>query len=882
MELARLQRLALTRWRALLLVVIAGVLVASVTTVLRNGSIQSEFDATASWVFEQDPLDINGEQLTTELLAAQIRALDATEEVLATIPGGAIAVDEELGQLEFSATAFTEATALSEASRLRESFIRAEEARAESGYEAELAAIVSLITELELEIGDLTTLSDEEVQNAQEIVDLRSQIDDLTRQLNDLRVELVTPTEERTAEFIEAEIAAVEGQIGLLKLQLDLVPRPDAAQEIADQIRVRALERQVQGLEDQYGEIFLRQAGLGDNGRPGPIVAEDITPARFSVVGSGVLGGLLGLMVGLGAVVLADRVKPAVWMASDVVTVPVLGSVPERRESAGRSVWYLDAAPGLRKASVQRLRSSIEGRISDQRVSVAVGTFGMNASQTAGLVADVAASFTVVGKTALLVDLGAANDSDVYEFDASPVSIRQLLAEENPLNLVSTQASLSDGLFAVRAGDDALDADEVAGPAFRDTFHRMVNTSDVTFVTPGEASAALAQVAYQITDYVMLAVRAGTVPILEVEALAADLRERGIAVLGLVLYGTSSMVRTAAPPQAATARSRGTVPSVGAVRHASSAEQHLELLVSQMRELEHGQAPSRPEPGVAASEFETPRETDQAGPPVEVRRIGHSEVRAGVEHAAFVDEVLDALRQYPADRTLDYVEAFLEDRVVGYMTSRHLRNSQSDHRADAFALFIEAQGIESVAEVLASGLRDELGPESADRLLDEFDGLISSSGVAAGLDDWLENRFFRRHVITTHGAPRIWHLRSRAGHAQLLVDWYRLDKQTIDTIRVVLERQLIARITDVFPPDVAAEASEDIGELSIALGWLYEGTTPEARIWYPWLTPDEQPHGWEPDFRHGVKAHLAPFQRLGLLAVDVLKLNDLVSFSRSA
>lgn len=184
--------------------------------------------------------------------------------------------------------------------------------------------------------------------------------------------------------------------------------------------------------------------------------------------------------------------------------------------------------------------------------------------------------------------------------------------------------------------------------------------------------------------------------------------------------------------------------------------------------------------------------------------------------------------------------------------------------------------------VIRSTLEEEFGAEPAARLLAEFERILSNAGIATSVEEWVRTSFFRRHVVTTNGEPRIWHLKSRSGYAEFVVDWHRLNRDQIDEIRLQLNQMLFRGMDGAVEPSLAVEAAEDVREFETALAWLYEGTTPEARIWYPWLKPDDQPRGWEPDIRHGVKAHLAPVQRLGLLAVEVLKLNDLVAFSRSA
>ena len=51
----------------------------------------------------------------------------------------------------------------------------------------------------------------------------------------------------------------------------------------------------------------------------------------------------------------------------------------------------------------------------------------------------------------------------------------------------------------------------------------------------------------------------------------------------------------------------------------------------------------------------------------------------------------------------------------------------------------------------------------------------------------------------------------------------------------------------------------------------------DFRILTPWKSEGERPKGWDPDINDGVRVNIAPVQRLGLLAADVLSAKDLKS-----
>jgi hypothetical protein len=85
------------------------------------------------------------------------------------------------------------------------------------------------------------------------------------------------------------------------------------------------------------------------------------------------------------------------------------------------------------------------------------------------------------------------------------------------------------------------------------------------------------------------------------------------------------------------------------------------------------------------------------------------------------------------------------------------------------------------------------------------------------------------------------------------------------------DRRTLAKISDL------EARRKDVEDFDRRLTLLLEGRQREARIWCPWKKPEEQPVGWDPDINDGVRVNVAPVQRLGLLAGDVLAAKDLKS-----
>jgi len=160
------------------------------------------------------------------------------------------------------------------------------------------------------------------------------------------------------------------------------------------------------------------------------------------------------------------------------------------------------------------------------------------------------------------------------------------------------------------------------------------------------------------------------------------------------------------------------------------------------------------------------------------------------------------------------------------------------------------------------------------------------------LERWFERDFFKRHVTQFKRRPIAWHLRSPKGTVNVIVYYQKFNRDRlallraryIENLRRDLAGELEAANRKGFddPANLARiEQLEgrlaDLSAFDAKLAELQEGRTREARIWCPWKTPEEQPHGWDPDINDGVRVNIAPVQRLGLLAADVLNKKDLNS-----
>lgn len=202
--------------------------------------------------------------------------------------------------------------------------------------------------------------------------------------------------------------------------------------------------------------------------------------------------------------------------------------------------------------------------------------------------------------------------------------------------------------------------------------------------------------------------------------------------------------------------------------------------------------------------------------------------------------------------------------------------------ADRFARFLDAE----FGEVPGHAVEVEAGQILGWKPGDEW-GKQKPTSLAR----WFEREFFRRHVSQFKRRPSAWHLSSPRGAFQAIIYYHKFDKNRLALLRARYVRNVIESLRHELAE--AGSASQDratlnriaaleaqltdVQEFDARLQRLQEGRDREARIWCPWKSPAEQSVGWDPDINDGVRVNIAPVQRLGLLAADVLAAKDLKS-----
>jgi hypothetical protein len=155
------------------------------------------------------------------------------------------------------------------------------------------------------------------------------------------------------------------------------------------------------------------------------------------------------------------------------------------------------------------------------------------------------------------------------------------------------------------------------------------------------------------------------------------------------------------------------------------------------------------------------------------------------------------------------------------------------------------------------------------------------------INDWLSSEFLIRHARETGREPEVWHLASPDRTYEGLVYWRQLDADRVNNLRESVIPAMIksltkslhkARRSSLEQAMVIEGQIQDLRLFDTTLGWLYEGSVADARIWYPWKSAGAQPRGWEPDPSQGVGPVLAPLQRLGLIPYRVLHSHEVAGY----
>jgi len=248
--------------------------------------------------------------------------------------------------------------------------------------------------------------------------------------------------------------------------------------------------------------------------------------------------------------------------------------------------------------------------------------------------------------------------------------------------------------------------------------------------------------------------------------------------------------------------------------------------------------------------------------------------------AALIEEATDSvLRGYSGSSSSQRVDPGIKD-VTRY----------------GFVPMVRVKGHRSLGSRVLDALEAQLDDEEQRMLAADFVQLFdvepggrTNERIAGAINRWVIEHYFTRHLAATGREPTVWHVASPKGTFQALVHATKCTRERIDLLRSEMLRRQMDTLNRTLKSAIKGKRSsqvrtleeqiKDLRTFDIALGWLYEGTTPNARLWYPWKGPEAQPQGWDPHLDEGLRANVAPLQRLGILVQDVLTGEELLAFS---
>ncbi len=927
MELSRLLRIARARWWLFVALAGVGLVAGFVITSVSNSRIKPEFEAIAPVLFTFENDDDRQTGLQNLVEAAMDLAEDANADNIG--PLAIIRIDpEDVGIIQFVGLARNEADAQTTALLLRDTYINAARARlkgSQSEREAEIERLDSALATIEEEINGLNQDLQADPDLVVRVDELTSDRESLERVLDDLEIELLlgpdtNPQEDepRTVEDVEAEIQIVEDRIAEIDQEISSIAVPSSDVLSEKTRRLEILNDQYNTLLNDYTAILL-EVEPPEPFTLGITETIDNTTEPASEVLAGILGLIVGTGLSVGIVILADRARQTVWVGSDLGTMPVLAELPPRNplRVAGQ-LWYELGGPPQRRRAVQAMRVTVESGLGGTRANL--GFAGVNSPPEAvhALAADFAMSMVTSGNRVLLIDANFDNPAELAEFDGLGPTFSEVLAhrmddEESFRSFVKRAVTetkeIRPGLVAMRVGEGLGDpADALASRRLAIMLEEVGDLFDMTIVTTSDATETTAQTVLNRLDHVIFAIRPGRTTAPMAEALHAQLNSFGVGVMGAVLVMKASR------------SDDGLVPTLPASeppspRRRDDEEDPVDAVVAAMQRQRAKAGPaakaeSAAPPRVEAKEVANPTpapKVDALPAPVPV------ESAADLKAAEIVPIDLPLAAGGHEDRTpavtgnghvaLDHLPEMMETTI--YHIVQGFSGVAGTQRFDpgirevtkyGFVPLVRIKGHKTLGSRVLDSLADGLDDDSRRRLQADLisffavePGGRTSERVATAINHWTAEHFFTRHLAQTGREPEIWHVSSPGGTFQALTHFKRATKERIDLLRAeLLRRQLdtlnrhlkmatknrknaqIRRLEDQI---------KDVRTFDIALGWLFEGTTPNARIWYPWKPPEQQPQGWDPNFDEGIRANVAPLQRLGLLVQDVLTEEELVALT---
>lgn len=876
MELKRLLRVFRDRWFIVLGVGLLGLFAGWYFTDLANDNREEQIQATIAIRFDAQ------EGQTAEALEAQRdatldRATLAAGELLLADPTSKIEIDPITGRLAFRAIGNTNDEADEKARALVQAYFAVDPA-AGGLVEDRLEEILQQADQLEARIAELQiSLTPEE----QALVNRHAFLDEQIIATNQALIQLYV--EEAAASAAEAPevVSRRQGvQDALAELQAEkasIPPAPSTVLNVADQFRLTSLENGRALLATEFEQLNLRALGIIDTGTVDPVVFVNLTGDPANSVINGLIGLVGGIALALFGLVFITRATKPVWLPEDL-EIAFLGEVPARRLGTGLGEsWYDTTEGGARKPAIQALRSVVEAQLPSTGATLAVTGHNVAAQGVHALTTDLAVSMASAGSSVLLVDADFASDSAMGEYKVGGSSLSGVLAlnseslgfERAVASAVANSLFVRPDLAVVPSGPPPPSpGDAIAGRQFRAFIEEATKHFDVVVVAVGDISKPAAQVAMQRLRRSVLVLTPGRSTMPQVNGLVFDVVQRQVSIMGAVFLQRSERAVWGLPERH--------------VEQAAPETTHVAPAASPMSRLSHYPSPS------ARGGVGRPGDSLQNL----VDRVGS--LQEAAEAGDFGRDLLTALDGASPEVAFEAVAEYLVSRVDDMMTAGYGQGDFSDDVIDEVSLngFLPFRSLTehpSVGRWLMDELHSEVAPHTADAIVAEMEGILAAGTGrdSVTVDEWLANEFFLRHLKRTGGDPSVWHLTSEEGAVQVLVPAFRFDRQKIENLMT----QVTSRVIDELERNLKSANSKgeieqaaliegrirEVRRMETALGLLL-GITVDETTKAPRKRNKNEDWDWNPDWSAGLRANLAPLQRLGLLPFPVLTEEEMNSF----
>ncbi|HEX6220353.1 MAG TPA: hypothetical protein VF115_04615, partial [Acidimicrobiia bacterium] len=793
MELRRLLRVLRSRWAILALIALVGFTSAFGLTALAADEAEPVFQATVAIQFELEQEE-TVEDLSSEIEAERGVAVFATQDLIQEFPGSSIVANASAARLVFTARGSNSEEAVDRAQSLVNAYLEADPSSG-SGVTGRLAELEAQAVDVQGQIDTLQpslTAEERALKGQHELLDLK--MARIQEEILALTVAGAGADQGEQDDNAERIAALEQDQAELQAEKAALPPPPSEELGAVESLRLDALTRILEFLKLEYQKYSMRTFGItGTGGTVQAPTWEDLTPEPPNPFVNGAIGLMGGAGIALLALVLTTRARREVWLQSDV-PVPTLAVVPRRLTTGfvGPS-WYDASDSGLRKDSIQALRSAIEGSLLGPGSALAMIGDRLAPAECQTLTADVGAAFAASGQKVLLLDADFTTATELREFSVGEPSLESFLRlpasskslPDQVLGLLDHAIQIRPGLTVISSGAaPASSADALAAPQFRALIEQGRLTHDLVLVVAGSSRSPSAQIISQRAGAALVAIAPGKTRVPTLESLVSDLRTQRVNLIGAVMVsGTEApgilrlpLPKWARSSDAPTPASPDRIDPLSRLRFypfpmekgsTLSRDGSLRTLVGDLAET--GSDPTR------------------------------GEEQADDELAFDLVRVLgEANRGEAFDPIADYVVSRVEDLLTAVSGQENLSQALVDLVVqDGYIPLTPVRGHRTVGDWLIEELRWELGDEDGERVGTEFARILSpepDGGAAETLDRWLMSEFFPRHIERTQGEPEVWHLASGADTVQALVYGRRLDRDRLDRFSKNVVRRVIDEV----------------------------------------------------------------------------------------